>query len=132
MNEMDGKHALIVDDDQVTCNALRQALEMLGMQTEIVMDGLEALDMINRQPPDLVLLDVMMPHLDGLSVLARLRKNAHTRRIPVIVVSSCPVGERELARLPGVNRVLHKSEFSMDAMRSILADVMGAAERSVA
>lgn len=131
MSEMAGKYALIVDDDQVTCNALRQALEMLGVQTGIVMDGLEALDTINRQPPDLILLDVMMPHLDGLSVLARLRKNHLTRHIPVIVVSSCPVGERELSKLPGVNRVLQKSEFSMDAIRNLLADITGA-ERSAA
>jgi CheY-like chemotaxis protein len=131
MSEMNGKHALIVDDDQVTCNTLRQALEMLGMKTGVVMDGLEALDIINRQPPDLVLLDVMMPHLDGLSVLARLRKNQLTRDIPVIVVSSCPVGERELSKLPGVNLVLHKSEFSMAAIRNILADALGA-ERSAA
>jgi CheY-like chemotaxis protein len=131
MSDMTGKYALVVDDDQVTCNTLRQALEMLGMQTEVVLDGLEALDRINRQPPDLVLLDVMMPHLDGLSVLARLRKNPLTRHIPVIVVSSVPVGERELIKLPGVNRVLHKSEFSLAAVRDILADVMGA-ERSAA
>ncbi len=131
MSDMNGKHALIVDDDQTTCNTLRQALEMLGIQANIVMDGLEALDTINRQPPDLILLDVMMPHLDGLSVLARIRKNSLTRHIPVIVISSVPVGERELSKLPGVNRVLHKSEFSMDAIRNILADTLGA-ERSAA
>jgi CheY-like chemotaxis protein len=131
MGEISGRRALIVDDDQVTCDTLSRALGALGMQTEVIMDGLEALDVVSHDPPDLILLDVMMPHLDGLSVLARLRKNALTRDIPVVVVSSCPVGERELSKLPGVNRVLRKSEFSMAAIRDILADVMGA-ERSVA
>lgn len=131
MSEMNGKNALIVDDDQTTCNTLRQALEMLGIQSNIVMDGLEALDTINRQPPDLILLDVMMPHLDGLSVLARIRKNSLTRHIPVIVISSVPVGERELSKLPGVNLALNKSQFSMAAIRDILTEALQA-ERSAA
>lgn len=131
MSEIAGKCALIVDDDQITCNTLRQALEMLGVQAEVVLDGLEALEMVNRQPPDLILLDVMMPHLDGLSVLARLRKNQLTRDIPVIVISSCPVGERELSKLPGVNRVLRKSDFSLTAIQNILIDALSA-ERSAA
>lgn len=120
-----GKHALIVDDDQITCNTLSQALNAFGLQTEVVMDGIEALEMIGRNPPDLILLDVMMPHLDGLSVLARLRKDARTRHIPVIVISSCQVGELELSKLPGVNRMLQKSDFSMEAIRNMLTEVMG-------
>ncbi len=131
MSETIGKHVLIVDDDQSTRETLSLALGTLGMKTEVARDGLEALDMITHERPDLILLDVMMPHMDGLSVLARLRKNPQTRGIPVIVVSSCPMGERELSNLPGVNRVLQKSDFSMVVIRDMLDDMMGS-ERSAA
>jgi CheY-like chemotaxis protein len=131
MNETNGGYALIVDDDQSTRETLSRALDTLGMHTEVARDGLEALDMIGQAPPDLILLDVMMPRLDGLSMLVRLRKDPRTCRIPVIVVSACPVEESKLSNLPGVNRVMQKSEFSMIAIRNMLADVMGS-ERSVA
>lgn len=127
MSETTGKYALIVDDDGNTCDILSRALDKLGVQTKVAGDGLEALDLIGREPPDLILLDVMMPRLDGLSMLVRLRRDPETSHIPVIIISACPMGDNELSNLPGVNRVLKKSEFSMIAIRDMLADVMGAA-----
>jgi CheY-like chemotaxis protein len=124
MSETGDKFALIVDDDGNTCDILSRALGTLGIQTRVAGDGLEAMDIISKEVPDLILLDVMMPRMDGLSMLVRLRKDPQTSRIPVIVISACPVRERELSNLPGVNRVLQKSEFSMIAIRKMLTDVM--------
>ena len=125
MSENTGKYVLVVDDDKSSRDLLSHVLGTLGMRAEVAKDGVEALEKIKQEVPALVLLDVMMPRMDGFSVLVRLRKNPQTRDIPVIVVSACKVKEQELANLPGVNRVLQKSEFSMIQMRDMLSDMMG-------
>ena len=81
-------HILIADDnadtqDFVTCLLLDQ-----GYTVEGVVDGVAALDAIGRRRPDLVLTDVMMPHLDGLELLRSLRANAQTRELPIILISA--------------------------------------------
>lgn len=66
---------LIADDEVEFASTLSARLELRGYQTEMVNSGEAALDAISRQTPDLVLLDLKMPDLDGLEVLARLREN---------------------------------------------------------
>src|SRR5688572_12546092 len=65
---------LVVDDDEPIAAALRRALEYEGMRVTVVHDGYAALDQARRETPDLVVLDLMLPGLDGLAVCARLRQ----------------------------------------------------------
>jgi adenylate cyclase len=79
---------LIVDDEPMNVDLLEQELELLGHDTLPAGDGAEALDVLARQPVDLVLLDVMMPRLDGYEVLRRIKADPTLRHLPVIMISA--------------------------------------------
>jgi two-component system, OmpR family, response regulator MprA len=65
---------LIVDDDPNICSVLRRGLRFEGYTVHVAEDGLQALEMARTEPPDLVVLDVMLPQMDGLEVCRRLRR----------------------------------------------------------
>ena len=77
---------LLVDDDPHLLEVLRFALEAAGFATRTARDGAEALRLIAQRPPDLVVLDVLMPELDGTEVCRRLR--AAGSRVPILFLSS--------------------------------------------
>src|SRR5947207_8338644 len=77
---------LIVDDDRLVADYLEQELEDYGYRTERAGDGVEALEKVASGAPDLILLDVMMPLMDGFTVCRVLKGNEETRLIPIIVM----------------------------------------------
>jgi adenylate cyclase len=79
---------LIADDNRVNRLLLARGLEAEGHTIVFAEHGVEALDLLRRQPFDLLLLDVLMPELDGYEVLAKLKDDPHLREIPVIVTSA--------------------------------------------
>lgn len=79
---------LLVDDEPLNVDYLEQELEELGYDTVAAADGLAALEQVAAAAPDVVLLDIMMPRMDGFEVLARLRDDADTRRLPVVIISA--------------------------------------------
>ncbi|MCA9897614.1 MAG: response regulator [Ardenticatenaceae bacterium] len=79
---------LIVDDEPMTRNLLRLMLERVGFDISEAGDGQEALDMVAEKQPDLLILDVMMPHVDGITVCERLRAQAETAVLPIILLSA--------------------------------------------
>ena len=79
---------LVVDDDDAIVGLLRMTLELEGFAVEVASDGSTALELVRRDPPDLVLLDVMMPGLSGLEVVRRLRADAATVALPVLLVTA--------------------------------------------
>ncbi|MEO7745506.1 MAG: EAL domain-containing protein [Actinomycetota bacterium] len=79
---------LVVDDEPANRKLLQALLAPEGYVVRTAASGREALDLVARQPPDLVLLDVMMPELDGYAVAAALKADPSTARIPVIMVSA--------------------------------------------
>lgn len=79
---------LIVDDEPFNVDVLEQELELLAYTTLAAANGEEALDVLTRECVDLILLDVMMPRVDGYGVLARIRANEVWRHIPVIMISA--------------------------------------------
>jgi CheY-like chemotaxis protein len=78
---------LIVDDERQNRDLLEIMLALEGFELATAASGEEALRTVARQPPDLILLDVMMPGLDGYEVTAAIKKNAATRHIPVILIT---------------------------------------------
>jgi len=78
---------LIVDDDATMVNLLATILEIEGFKALKALSAREAFGIMGEEMPDLILLDIMMPELDGFEVLARLRKDAVTRTLPVIIVT---------------------------------------------
>ncbi len=85
---VDAAKILIADDEPHIRRILQFLLEQAGYRVAAASDGREALDLLAREHPDLVLLDVMMPHLDGFSVLQRLREDRETQRLPVIMLTA--------------------------------------------
>jgi CheY-like chemotaxis protein len=79
---------LVVDDEPFNVDFLAQELDDLGYDVVTASNGLEALEQAHAQRPDLVLLDIMMPVLDGFAVLERLKADDATRDLPVVVISA--------------------------------------------
>ena len=79
---------LIVDDEPFNVDYLEQELEDLNYETIVAANGQEALEKIINESPDLVLLDIMMPIMDGFSVLEKVRKDPSIRNTPIIVISA--------------------------------------------
>ncbi len=79
---------LIADDNETNRNMLIRRLERHGYNIFTASDGVQALEVVQQRPVDLILLDIMMPHLNGFDVLKRLKGDARLRHIPVIVVSA--------------------------------------------
>ncbi|MFC2149106.1 HD domain-containing phosphohydrolase [Candidatus Auribacterota bacterium] len=79
---------LIVDDSRLSADLLRQIIQPMGCSVSVVYDGNAALKYIEKQKPDLILLDVMMPHIDGFQLCERLKTDEKTRLIPVIMVTA--------------------------------------------
>lgn len=79
---------LIVDDEPFNVDYLEQELEESDIETIAAVNGKDALDKVRSESPDLILLDIMMPVMDGFEVLSRLKANPATRDLPVIVISA--------------------------------------------
>jgi DNA-binding response OmpR family regulator len=90
---------LIVDDKRENRTVLELMLQDEGYTLQAAESGEQALAMVASDPPDLVLLDVMMPGLDGFEVAAAMSGGASTRRIPVIIVTALAGDD---ARMPGL------------------------------
>ena len=105
---IDGKNAtiLIVDDDDSIRSLLSQELSEAGYITEEATNGKEALDSIRKSRPDLVILDVMMPEINGFDVAAILKNDPQTMDIPIIVLSI--VQDKARGFRIGVDRYLNK------------------------
>lgn len=83
-----GKKILAVDDERHIVRLVQVNLERAGYTVVTAFDGREALEKVASEQPDLVVLDVMMPYMDGFEVLGNLRKNAQTRDLPVIMLTA--------------------------------------------
>ncbi len=79
---------LLVDDIPTNLKMLFNYLKSLGFKVRIANNGEKAIEQVERTPPDLILLDVMMPNLDGFEVCRRLKANAQTRDIPIIFMTA--------------------------------------------
>jgi DNA-binding response OmpR family regulator len=79
---------LVVDDEPDVCEVLRLLLAKAGHAVRVVSSGMDCLVQAQREPPDLILLDIMMPEMDGWETLKLLRLDETTRGIPVVIVSA--------------------------------------------
>lgn len=89
-SEIDPKKVkiLVVDDIPLNVLLVKKMLQPLGFDTSEAEDGVVAMEKIGAEKPDLILLDLMMPRMDGFEVLRRLRASDDTKSIPVIILSA--------------------------------------------
>ncbi len=85
---MDKKSVVVVEDDQSINELIRYNLERDGFSAEGIANGLDAVSFIEQRLPSLVLLDIMLPGLDGFEVCRRLKSGVKTRNIPVIMITA--------------------------------------------
>src|ERR1044071_5276884 len=85
---MTTKQILVVDDDPLMHRLYQHHLERAGYQMVSARSGREALEIASRQPPQLIVMDVMMPDMDGLEALRELKKGDATKAIPVIIITA--------------------------------------------
>ncbi len=83
-----GPTVLVVDDEEDLLSLLEYNLEQEGFDVLLARDGVEAVEQAQEHEPDLIILDVMMPRMDGIEVCERLRKDAHLRTIPIMMLTA--------------------------------------------
>ncbi len=106
---------LLVEDDDFTRAVIRQALEHEGWSVTQAENGRVALDRVAATRPDTIVLDLMMPEMDGFEFLVELRSNPEWRDIPVLVVTAKDLTDDDRRRLSGgVERIIEKSTYDRD------------------
>ena len=120
------RRVLVVDDHQPTVQLIRSALEGMGLDVRAAGNGAEALLAVHEEKPDLVILDVMMPILDGFQTLKVLQETADTRDLPVIMLTARS-SDIDVARgwRSGATSYLTKP-FSLDQLVSMVRRVLEA------
>ena len=112
---------LVVDDERPLRDLLVDLFESGGHRAVVAIHGRQALALVGTDRPDLVLSDVMMPLMDGIELCRRLKADADTRAIPVILMSA--MGER-LARGSQADAFIAKP-FDLEVMEALVADRLG-------
>jgi signal transduction histidine kinase/CheY-like chemotaxis protein len=119
--------ALVVDDEEPARKMLTQILEKERWNVVQAENGLVALEQIAKQRPDLILLDLMMPKMNGYQFLAELRKHEKWRSIPIIVVTAKDMSTEERIALDGyVEKVLPKHALTEEALLTEIQDLIAA------
>jgi|GEM_PF-843102 len=101
---------LVVDDDKALVEAITYELQQKGFSTSVAHDGEAALKIVQSNPPDLIILDVMMPKMDGHDVIKELKCQPETAEIPIIVLTGVDLSENQVTTLSmQSNELLTKS-----------------------
>ena len=117
-------HLLMVDDDDLGRSQMRMVLEQQGWTVTEASDGLSALTRLNEVRPEAIILDLMMPQMDGFEFLEEMRRKAEWRDIPVVVVTARNLTDADRSRLNGgIERIIQKTDRDdmLRQVRSVLA-----------
>ena len=82
------KHIFLVEDDQYLVDIYVTKLEKEGFKVDLARDGQKALDFLEKNKPDLLILDIIVPNVDGWEILRRIRKKEKFKNLPVIILSN--------------------------------------------
>lgn len=88
MAEASTCHVLLVEDDSFLANIYKTKFEMEKFKVTVAENGEEGLDLARKKAPDIILLDILMPKMDGFAVLEELKKDATTKAIPVVLLTN--------------------------------------------
>jgi CheY-like chemotaxis protein len=123
---MTKKSILLIDDEETIQEVVQVGIEIeSGWQVAIASSGAEGIDLAQTQQPDVILLDVMMPEMDGIDTLSQLKSNQKTRAIPVIFLTAkAQAEEKNQFQSLGVVDVITKPFNSM-TLASQIAKILG-------
>jgi len=124
--DLSGKHVLIADDEPTTRARLAAFLDKSGAMTTQVCNGRFALERIALQPPDLLLLDLLMPEVDGFEVIRRLRRTRAAVNLPILVVTSKDLALDDMVYLrQSLASLVGKSEADLDYFTRVVGATLG-------
>ena len=111
---------LLVDDEKDLVDAVRSLLEERGYTIDYANDGIAALEIIKKDPPDLILLDIVMPNMDGITLLKKLKEKDETKDIPIIMLTvKDGQANRNLGLSSGAYEYISKPYDSLVLLRQI-------------
>ena len=122
------KFVLVVDDEDMTRQMIVMFLKMSGIEAVEAENGVDALEKIAIQKPDAIILDVMMPEMDGITMCKKLRRNPATATIPVLMLSGRSQLGAELDGLEAGANAYMRKPMDPKEMLVILNDLMMKAE----
>ena len=121
-----GKTILLADDEQFIVVAYRDGLERAGYTVAVASDGEEALSFLKKTKPDLLLLELMIPKLNGFELLQAMKDNQVLHSIPVLILTNLSQeSDKEEARSYGVADFLVKSEVSLQDLLHRVDQILG-------
>jgi PAS domain S-box-containing protein len=124
-NNASTRPVLVVEDDPSVREIIRRALSLEGLKVLEAANGIEALARLAESPPSLILLDLMMPQLDGFGFIEELRRNEEWNKIPVVVLTAKDISSDDRSRLEGfTSAVLIKKGQSPDALIREMRDLI--------
>jgi len=107
--EKSNRRIMVVEDYDDTRMLLKQGLELLGYSVLEASNGQEAVDIANREHPDLILMDLDLPILDGIAATQRIRQQEHMESVPIVAVTAYPLSySRVKAFAKGCNEYMPK------------------------
>jgi len=123
---------LLVEDDAILVEMYQAKFELEGHDVRIATNGEECLKVLQEYKPELILLDILMPKLNGFHVLKEIKKQPELRTIPVILLTNLGQAEvdmnQELAKALGVSDYLIKSHHTPDEVVAKAVKVLGASK----
>jgi len=106
------KKIILIEDDEFLFDVYKLKLEKENFKVEVVRDGSRALEKIKEQKPDMILLDIVLPNLDGWEILKQIKSNDEIKNIPVIILSNLAQEEQIKKSLKlGAIKYLVKSQY---------------------
>lgn len=112
---------LLIDDERAYAEVIRDALKSYGIDVRLAHNAMEALEVYQEQVPDLILLDVMMPEIDGLTLLKWLREHSEKDKVPIHVVSAkAQEKDRDAALKAGADGFMAKP-FTIEELKGLIA-----------
>ena len=111
----DKKKILIVEDERLLLNAIKRKLELNGFNVIEAYDGAEGFGVALEKKPDLILLDLVLPVMDGVTLLERIRENEWGKNVPIIILSNLSDASTiSDSKKKGVNDYLVKTDWKLD------------------
>jgi len=115
---------LVVDDEETVCNVISEILETIGFESHRAYSAAEALSFLDENSPDLILTDVMMPDIDGLTLIYKIRCATESANVPIVVISAiATTSDREAALSAGASAFLAKP-FSSQELKEIIRPLL--------
>lgn len=126
-----GTRILIVDDEQDTLNLLRTILMISGFDPITTLNSVEAIGLAEREKPDVVLLDIMMPRLDGFTLCKLMRRRETTMKLPIIFVTAYEALDLEERRVEAGADMVVRKPIDLDVLIEAIDQILKARPATV-